>query len=253
MKIVFAALISLVIFSCTPLGYPVNVGREYGNPSFPFAVSHLPDRNQVILRKASTPHHNVFQRILCFRQSCRLKIGRQKALHPITFEKFKKKIAKNANKGMYNRPRTDSIPAKKPVIKKQPPLIVVKIDSLPRPEVASPILKSDSLIVLSEFLFETNSATLKGEHFSALDSIMDFLIDHPALVVKISGHTDNTGNENHNKTLSTKRAAVVAEYLIDNGVSVERVSVEGLGSSKPLMPNGTENGRRKKSVNEDDR
>ena len=114
-----------------------------------------------------------------------------------------------------------------------------------KPKVDAPVLKSDSLIVLNEFLFETNSSTLKVEHFSALDSIMDFLLSHPSLEVKISGHTDNTGRESHNKTLSTKRAEVVAEYLIENGVSEDRVTFEGFGSSKPIAPNSTDAGRNK--------
>jgi len=99
--------------------------------------------------------------------------------------------------------------------------------------------------VLNEILFETNSATLKGEQFHSLDSLMDFLIIHPSLVVKISGHTDNTGRESHNQTLSANRAKVVAEYLIGNGVSEDRVSFEGWGSTKPIAPNNTTVGRSK--------
>ncbi len=204
MKIVLAALISLIIVSCAPLGYPVNEGREYGNPSMPFAVSHIPNRNQVILQKASTPRHHIFNRILCFKKSCRLKIGRQKSLRPVTFDKFKKKIAKNAKKGEYKNYKKDSVvrPAKKPVLKKDTARIIIPVKE---PIVSAPVLKSDSLITLSEVLFETNSATLKSEHFSDLASVISFMIDHPSVSIKISGYTDNTGSEAHNKTLSFKR------------------------------------------------
>ena len=123
--------------------------------------------------------------------------------------------------------------------------VQIPLEIRPSPKVDAPVLKSDSLIVLNEFLFETNSSTLKVEHFSALDSIMDFLLSHPSLDVKISGHTDNTGRESHNKTLSTKRAEVVAEYLIANGVSGGRVTFEGFGSSRPIAPNSTDAGRNK--------
>ena len=149
---------------------------------------------------------------------------------------------------MYEKTVTDSIPTRRPAIKAQPDQIVQRETTQPvvqRPKVDAPVLKSDSLIVLNEFLFETNSSTLKVEHFSALDSIMDFLLEHPSLEVKISGHTDNTGRESHNKTLSTKRAEVVAEYLIENGVSQDRVTFEGFGSSKPIAPNSTDVGRNK--------
>ncbi len=247
MKIIAFAFFSLVIISCTPLGYPVNEGREYGNPRMPILVTHASERGQLLLSKAGTPRHNVFTRTLCFKKSCRAKMGRQKALHPISYEKFKKKIAKNAKKGEYNYRRDSSAkPVRKPVIKKDTSRVIATKPPIAQlPAVEAPALKADSLIMLSDVLFGTNSSTLKSEHFQDLASVIDFMVAHPSVVIKVSGHTDNTGSEAHNKTLSYKRAEVVAEYLIDNGVPIDRVTFEGLGSSKPLMPNGTEAGRRK--------
>ncbi len=246
MKIIACAFFSLVIISCTPLGYPVNVGREYGNPRMPIMVTHASSRGQDLLGKAGVPRHNVFTRTLCFKASCRAKMGRQKALHPISYERFKKKIAKNAKNGEYNYKRdTSAKPVRKPVIRKDTARVIAKLPPPVTLEPAAPVLKADSLITLSDVLFETNSATLKSEHFTDLASVIDFMVAHPSVVLKVSGHTDNTGSETHNKTLSYKRAEVVAEYVIDNGVPIDRVTFEGLGSSKPLMPNGTEAGRRK--------
>ncbi len=110
---------------------------------------------------------------------------------------------------------------------------------------APPILKTDSLIVLGEVLFATNSSILKSEQFAVLDSIVDFLVKNPRLIVKISGHTDNTGKESYNLKLSTQRADVVAEFLVDNGVDIDRVSSIGLGSSRPIAPNTSDAGRKK--------
>ncbi|HWA34706.1 MAG TPA: OmpA family protein [Cyclobacteriaceae bacterium] len=246
MKIIAFVFFSFVIISCTPLGYPVNEGREYGNPRMPIVVTHASERGQLLLSKAGTPRHNVFTRTLCFKKSCRAKMGRQKALHPISFEKFRKKIAKNAKKGEYNYKRdTTAKPVKKPVIKKDTSRVIAQTLPPVAENPAAPVLKTDSLITLSDVLFETNSSTLKSEHFPDLASVIDFMLAHPSVVLKVSGHTDNTGSEAHNKSLSYKRAEVVAEYVVDNGVPIDRVTFEGLGSSKPLMPNGTEAGRRK--------
>ncbi len=223
------------------------VGREYGNPTMPFVISHVWEKNRGMLSRGNSPRHNVFTRFVCFKGACRKQVGKNKSLHAISFERFKKKLRKNAKKGLYKNLHVDTTRSKRPVVKKKPELIA-KTEIMPeatKPIVAAPILKSDSLIVLSEFLFATNSSTLKGEHFSALDSVIDFLVSRPTLVVKISGHTDNTGKESHNVTLSMKRAEVVAEYLIDNGVSEDRVSFEGLGSSIPIAPNTTDAGKRK--------
>ncbi len=162
----------------------------------------------------------------------------------ISFEKFQKQIRKNAKKGLYKKAtpsikhvKTDTI-----LLGNEPEQIATKE---PIHSSEAPILKADSLIILNEFLFETNSHELKVEHFSALDSIGKFLQAHPTLEVLVSGHTDNIGNERHNVTLSARRAETVSEYLIDKGALYDRVTFEGFGSSKPIAGNETEEGRRK--------
>jgi len=94
-------------------------------------------------------------------------------------------------------------------------------------------------------LFETNKSTLRREHFSKLDPIVDYLISHPERAVKISGHTDNTGSEQHNLALSRRRADLVAEYLVSNGVDINRVESSGFGSAKAIAANTSEEGRKK--------
>jgi chemotaxis protein MotB len=68
---------------------------------------------------------------------------------------------------------------------------------------------------------------------------------HPERLVRISGHTDNTGREAHNLALSKQRADVVAEYLVSNGIDINRVETSGLGSAKPIEVNTSDEGRRK--------
>lgn len=238
----FISIIGLLCSACAERPFvPVNEGREYGNPKTPFVVSHLPEANQWALARGG--HHNVFQKILCFDYSCRKMIGRRKVLKAISFEKLKKQIKKNAKKGEYKKyASTKSISSDTTVvISKEEPVVTDK----PVPIVEPPVLKADSLITLSEFLFETNSFKLKTEHFSKLDSIGNFLNSHPTLDVKVSGHTDNTGSERHNVVLSTRRAEVVAEYLIDKGARYERVTFEGFGSADPIADNKTTEGKSK--------
>ncbi len=83
-----AIILLLVIFSlssCVKRPFvPVNEGREYGNPTTPLLVSHLPKANQWAL--ARTRHHFFFQKILCSHYPCRKMIGRRKALNAISFE-----------------------------------------------------------------------------------------------------------------------------------------------------------------------
>lgn len=236
----FFLLVIVLAASCRPYMGPVNVGREYGSPKLPFFITHLAEKNQRMLRKGNIPKHHVFNKILCFKFACRNEARRNKSLHAISYNKFKKKVKKNAERGEYKHLKSDSTvkkPVKKPVVK-QDTLIAAR----PAP---GPVLKADSLVILSEFSFEINRATLRADHYPDLDSLINMLADNPVLVVRISGHTDNTGNESHNMRLSTNRAKVVAEYLIGNGIAEDRVTFEGFGSSKPIAPNNTTQGRGK--------
>lgn len=236
----------LLLSSCVSRPFvPVNEGREYGNPKTPMLVSHLPEANQWTL--ARTKHHNVFQKIICSDYVCRKMIGRRKVLKAISLKKFKKRIKKNAKKGAYKNIRLPVPPSKsKPIDTLSLPLDTVRIVA-GATEVAetTAVLKADSLVTLNEVLFEFNSFKLKEEHFAELDMLSNFLVTHPTLEVSISGHTDNTGHEHHNITLSLRRAEQVAEYLITKGVLYEKIRYEGLGSAKPIAGNETEQGRSK--------
>lgn len=104
-------------------------------------------------------------------------IGRRKVLKTISYDDFKKRIRKNAKKGEYkSMPVTVPIKAKPDsiTVKKGPEKIDAHEPVVPTEVAAAPILKADSLIILSEVLFETNRYKLKGEHFSALDSLGKF-------------------------------------------------------------------------------
>jgi outer membrane protein OmpA-like peptidoglycan-associated protein len=246
--------LSLLLFgffcvSAQYVGPPNNVGREYGNPKMPMMVSHLAGANKERLKRANkNARHSIFGKILCFRRLCRIQSGHSASLRPISFKKFRKKIARNAKKGLYKKPQSDSTYRHKPVPREVMPVFI-------DPDTASvsvhtdrqaPVIKADSLIVLgAELLFETNKSTLRSEHFATLNSIVDYLVLHPHRSVKISGHTDNTGSEGHNLALSKRRADVVAEYLVSNGVDINRVETFGFGSAKPLVANTTDEGRKK--------
>ena len=243
-----ALLLSFLLFgflygNAQYVGPPNNVGREYGNPKMPLMVSHLAGANKERLKRANkNSKHSIFGKILCFRKLCRIQSGHSASLRAISFKKFRKKVARNAKKGLYKKPlyrstQSDSTYKDKPVVV---PVVIDTVTARPTP------VKADSLIILSaELLFETNKSTLRVEHFATLNSIVDYLVLHSERSVKISGHTDNTGSEGHNLTLSKRRADVVAEYLVNNGVDIERLETFGLGSAKPLVVNTTDEGRKK--------
>jgi outer membrane protein OmpA-like peptidoglycan-associated protein len=223
---------------------PSNVGREYGNPKMPLMVSHLGGANKKMLDRLPRGSHFILAKVLCFKKSCRIQSGHTAPLRTISFKKFKKKIAKNAKKGAYKNIKVDTTHKRKTVTPVVVP--VVKDTATTQPIIVAPTPKADTLIILgAEVLFEVNKSTLRSEHFTTLNSILEYLLLYPQRSVKISGHTDNTGNEAHNLRLSKQRADVVAEYLAGNGIDINRLETSGLGSSRPITENTTEAGRKK--------
>lgn len=113
------------------------------------------------------------------------------------------------------------------------------MDSIPK--IYSP--KIGETITLENIFFTTNKCELLNESFIELDKLVQFLNETTNTFILISGHTDNTGNEDQNKTLSKERAKAVADYLILKGINKSRINYNGHGSSKPITTNDTEEGK----------
>jgi OmpA-OmpF porin, OOP family len=97
--------------------------------------------------------------------------------------------------------------------------------------------------VLATALFDTDKAILQSVAFPALDSLADFLAANPQYAITISGHTDSSGDEAHNRELSEQRANAVKDYLVSKGIAAGRITAEGFGSSVPVADNETPEGR----------
>ncbi len=100
-------------------------------------------------------------------------------------------------------------------------------------------------ITIDNILFEINKAYLKKESIDILDKLIKIMRQKPELKVEIRGHTDSTGEKDYNQKLSERRADAVAEYMIKNGISPERLNSVGFGETKPIASNKTEEGRSK--------
>lgn len=93
--------------------------------------------------------------------------------------------------------------------------------------------------------FDTNKASLKPDGQKVVDEIQKVLEQNPDLKLSIEGHTDNTGNADHNKKLSEKRANTVKFALAGKGIDIERLSSKGFGAEKPLVANDSEKNKAK--------
>lgn len=100
-----------------------------------------------------------------------------------------------------------------------------------------------SSVVLNNVFFDVDKFDLKSESKVELNKLYDFMKTNPKVKLEISGHTDNTGSEAANKTLSENRAKSVANYLQAKGIDAARLKYKGYGSTKPIATNDTDAGR----------
>lgn len=104
-------------------------------------------------------------------------------------------------------------------------------------------LKEGSRVVLNNVFFATDSYVLEDASKTELNKLVELLANNPGLQVEIGGHTDSVGGDAENLTLSERRAGAVVEYLVANGIEVDRLKAKGYGETQPVASNDTEQGR----------
>lgn len=98
--------------------------------------------------------------------------------------------------------------------------------------------------VIITVYYDINSDRLNEQSKQIVDTtLLTILRESPELIVEISSHTDNIGEESYNLKLSQKRAEIVAKYLIEKGIDKNRLIAKGYGESHPMADNTTEEGR----------
>jgi outer membrane protein OmpA-like peptidoglycan-associated protein len=93
--------------------------------------------------------------------------------------------------------------------------------------------------------FDVGSSTLKPQFRETLDKIAASMNEYPNSLIDVYGHTDSTGSDAFNQTLSENRARTVAGYLSSRGVSAARIRSQGFGETMPVGDNATAEGRAK--------
>jgi OOP family OmpA-OmpF porin len=97
----------------------------------------------------------------------------------------------------------------------------------------------------SEVTFALNSADLQPAAVAELNDAIELLAMHPELtLIQVAGHTCDLGASDYNQNLSQRRAQAVHDYLVENGIEDDRLSVRGFGESSPKVPNTSEANRR---------
>lgn len=97
----------------------------------------------------------------------------------------------------------------------------------------------------SDILFDTGKATLKPQAKANLSEMAGIMKKYPENVLTINGYTDNTGGSKVNESLSTKRAEVVRQALVESGLPASTIKAQGWGPAKPVASNDSADGRQK--------
>ena len=103
--------------------------------------------------------------------------------------------------------------------------------------------KRGTMLRLKNLQFEPDRAILlKGEE-TKLDEIAKILKKSESEFFFVEGHTADVGKPEDEKNLSQERAKTVIEKLVERGIPAEKFIYQGAGGTKPIAPNGTEEGR----------
>lgn len=89
--------------------------------------------------------------------------------------------------------------------------------------------------IVENIFYDFDRATLRPESKEALDELVELLNDNPNISIQMTSHTDRIGGAEYNIDLSHRRAKAVVDYLIEAGISPDRLQYQGYGKTKPKV------------------
>lgn len=115
------------------------------------------------------------------------------------------------------------------------------------PEEKKEVVKTDKTPKFSLYTvyFESADADITSASKMVLNTIVKMFKKESKYRLNIEGHTDSEGDDKLNNVLSKKRASIVKDYLVKNGISKDRLVTSGFGEQKPIADNNTEQGKAK--------
>jgi outer membrane protein OmpA-like peptidoglycan-associated protein len=95
----------------------------------------------------------------------------------------------------------------------------------------------------SDLFFDVNSSTIKPGGYAELDRVANVLAQYPQTMIRVEGHTDQTGSEQYNLQLSERRAIAVKNALTQKGIDAARITPVGMGECCPVSSDNAANRR----------
>lgn len=108
----------------------------------------------------------------------------------------------------------------------------------------SPVEKEET-ILLKNVNFYATKARLLPESYPELKRLAKLMQSNPSMIIELHGHTEsNPGYEKQLMELSRRRIKSVKVYLINKGISEDRIKEKAFGGSRPVADNSTKKGRK---------
>jgi outer membrane protein OmpA-like peptidoglycan-associated protein len=121
-----------------------------------------------------------------------------------------------------------------------------KVNSIENPQVLNIELQPIEIgaeVQLYNIYYETDSFRILPQSESELQNLVTFMKNNSKMKIEIQGHTDSSGNAEANRILSERRAKSVVDYLVKNGITLNRLKSGGYGDKIPIASNETPEGR----------
>ena len=99
------------------------------------------------------------------------------------------------------------------------------------------------LVMPSNITFATDQSYITSGFHNTLNAIAQVMNKYEKTYLSVEGHTDSTGRDSYNMTLSQQRAQSVKDYLVNQQILSARISTRGYGETRPVASNDTANGR----------
>lgn len=101
---------------------------------------------------------------------------------------------------------------------------------------------SGEYLVIKSILFDFDKATLSRESQVELEKVFNIMQKNPSVTIEVTGHTDNIGSVKYNQKLSLKRAESAINYLVEKGISKERLVARGASDFENIASNFKDDG-----------
>jgi outer membrane protein OmpA-like peptidoglycan-associated protein len=225
-------------------GEPENLGSEIntdGNEAY--LIVNPSDNSLLFCRKKVTGSYDIYvaKKLKEEKEETRneVAVNRPSPSKPITDDPSDpKKISKLDPKTNPTNPKTTDSGKKNPIISNpKDHMPEIKKPESPKTELEkiTETLKDKKKLTLSNINFEINSSDLLPESIPLLSKVAEYLLDNKNLKIKVTGHTDLTGDQEFNKQLSWDRAESVKKFFITKGIASAKIVTEGKGSSQPII------------------